>query len=310
MLSDYLLDSIPLSTLISIVLKSVIESIICLCTIVINVLLIASLLRLKYFRITQNLLLINVCFACILFSLSCVISVTLTMSVLYTKTINSYLCQFVGFLVILSCHCLMLSYTLIAFARFLTVISPFNKKIVSIHYIKVYLILKWSLAFLLSATSLIFHHQQITFQTKAKICTLKQQSPILLTYFCTGYIVPVILITLMNLVTYLNVIRARSTSSLTQTRLFCLNRRKRRNLRLLRQFSLFTIIFFLGWTPFILIEIFDKQEGLPDIIYLFALSLPSTCVFIDSNAMLYWNKTAHRQIRLWWRSLIKKVSID
>ncbi|CAF1175671.1 unnamed protein product [Rotaria sordida] len=306
-MSSYgVISSISIPILISIILKSIITYIIGLCIIIINILLIASLTRIKRLRTTQNLLLINVCCACIYFSLSCIVSVSLTMCILNTKNINSYLCQFIGFLVISSTHSVMLSYTLVTFIRFLTIIYPFNRKITKIHYIKNCLISKWILAIFLPGISLILPNQQIIFQSKAKICTINQQSPLLFIYFCTGYIIPFVLISLMNLVTYLNVTYSRQIPFLSRMKQCRLNRRKRRNLRLLRQFSFFTIIFLLGWTPFIIIEIFDKEGKLPDIFYLFTLILPLICILIDSTAILYWNKTIHHQIQLWWQSLIKK----
>ncbi|CAF2429014.1 unnamed protein product [Rotaria sp. Silwood2] len=300
------IGSISVPILISIILKSISTYIICLCIIIINILLIASLTLIKRLRTAQNLLLINVCFACIYFSLSCIFSVSFTISIVNTKNVNSYLCQFIGFLVMSSSHCVMLSYTLVTFVRFLTIIYPFNKKITTIYYIKSYLISIWMLAFVLPGITLILPKQQIIFQSKAKMCTINQQSSLLFMYFCTGYIIPFILISLMNLVTYLNVTHSRQVPFLSRTRQCRLNRRKRRNLRLLRQFSFFTIIFLLGWTPFITIEVFDKKEKLPDIFYLFTLILPSISILIDSNAILYWNKTIHHQIQLWWQSFIKK----
>jgi len=204
----------------------------------------------------------------------------------------------------------MFSYTLVTFVRFLTIIYPFNKKITSIKYIKIYLLLKWILAFLLPGISLILPNQQIIFQPKAKFCTIEQKSPILFISFCTGYIIPLILISLMNLVTYLNVTRSRQVSVLSQSKLSRLNKRKRRNVRLLRQFSLFTIIFLFGWTPFILIEVIDKDEKLSDSFYLFTLILPSICILIDSTVILYWNKTIYHQIQLWWKTLIRKTQIN
>jgi hypothetical protein len=114
----------------------------------------------------------------------------------------------------------------------------------------------------------------------------------------------------MNLITYLNVTRSRQVSVLSQTKLSRLNKRKRRNVRLLRQFSLFTIIFLFGWTPFILIEVIDKDEKLSDSFYLFTLVLPSICILIDSTVILYWNKTIYHQIQLWWKTLIRKIQIN
>ncbi|CAF1206339.1 unnamed protein product [Rotaria magnacalcarata] len=303
------IDSISLSVLISIILKSSIKYIICLCIIIINILLITSLLLVKRLRTAQNLLLINVCFACIFFSIACILSISLTISIIYTKLVNPYVCQFTGFLILSSSHGLMFSYTLVAFVRFLTIIYPFNKKISSNHYIKMYLIIKWILAFLLPTVSLILPKQQIIFQSKAQMCTISQQSPLLYIYFSTAFIIPFILISLMNLVTYLNVTRSRQMHLLSRTKQSRLNRRKLRNVRLLRQFSFFTIIFLIGWTPFIIIEVFDKRGNIPDIFYLFTLLLPLICILIDSNAILYWNKTIHHQIQLWWQSLIKKTEI-
>jgi hypothetical protein len=307
--SHEVIDPISVSVFISIILKCIIETIVCLCIIILNILLIASLLYIKRLRTTQNLLLINVSFACILFSLSCIISISLTISVLYTKHINSYVCQFIGFIVVSSCHCLLFSYTLVTFIRFLTIIYPFNRKITTIYYIKIYLILKWILAFLLSGISLILPNQQIIFQSKAKICTVSQQSPLLFIYFCTGYIIPISLISLMNLITYINVTRSGHILCLSRSKLSRLNKRRRRNLRLLRQFSLFTVLFIFGWTPFVIIEVSDRSGKLSDVYYLFTLLLPSICILIDSNAILYWNKTARNQIQLWWQSLINKTQV-
>ncbi|CAF0882079.1 unnamed protein product [Adineta steineri] len=302
-------NSVSLSILINIIIKCIIESLVCFCTIVLNILIITSLLGIKRLRTTQHFLLINVSFACIFFSLSCIISISLTMSTLYSKTINSYICQLIGFIVISSCHCLMFSYTLVTFIRFLTIIYPFNKKITSIQYIKIYLIIKWILAFILPGISLILPNQQIIFQPKARLCTISQQSPILFISFCTGYIIPLILISSMNLITYINVACSRQILGLSQTKLTRLNKRKRRNLRLLRQFSLFTIIFLFGWTPFILIEVIDKEEKLSDIFYLYTLILPSICILIDSSVILHWNKTIYQQIQLWKQILLRKTEI-
>lgn len=293
------IDPISDSILISIILKNIIESIVCISTIIINIILITSVAFIKRLHTTQNLLLINVCFACILFSLSCIGSISLTIYIVHTKIINPYICQFIGVLIILSSHGVMFSYTLVTFVRFLTIIYPFNKKINSIRYIKIYLISMWTLPFLLSGISLIIPSQRITFQTKAKLCIHKQRSPLLFIYFCTSYIIPFLSISLMNLTTYLNVVKSRQMHLLSRSKLSRFNRRKRRNLRLLRQFSFFSIIFLLGWTPFIIVEVFDKQEKLPDILYLFTLILPSICLLIDSHAILYWNKTIHNEIQLW-----------
>ncbi|UJR38132.1 hypothetical protein I4U23_030811 [Adineta vaga] len=306
MSSHPFIGSISSSVRLSVILKCIIESLVCFYAILINILIIISLLYIKRLRTTQNLLLINVSFACILFSVSCLLSISLTISILYFKTIPSFACQFIGFIVISSCHCLMFSYTLVTFVRFLTIIYPFNRKITSIQSIKIYLLFKWILAFLLPGISLILPKQQIIFQPKAKICTINQQSPILFITFCTGYIIPLILISLMNLITYINVTRSRQILGLSQTKLSRLNKRKRRNLRLLRQFSLFTVIFLLGWTPFIIIEVIDKEEKFSDAYYLFTLILPSICVLIDSHVILYWNKTIRHQIGVWWRILIRK----
>ena len=307
---NQVIGPISSSILISIIIKCIIESIACLCIIIINGLLIASLLYIKRLRTTQNLLLINVSFACIFFSLSCILSISLTIYTIYSKSVNSYICQLIGFTVILSCHSLMFSYTLVAFVRFLTIICPFNKKFTTLKSIQIFLILKWMLAFIVSSIILILPNKQITFQSKAKMCIINQQSPVLFSYFCTGYIIPFMLISLMNLITFVNVIHSRQISYLSRTRLSHLNKRKRRNLCLLRQFSFFTIFFVFGWTPFIIIEIFDKQEKLSDIFYLFTLVLPSICVLIDSSAILKWNKTVHHQVQLWWRLLIKKTQIN
>ena len=83
-------EPIPIPVFISIVLKCIIETTVCLCVIIINILLIVSLIYIKRLRTTQNLLLINVSFACIVFSLSCIMSTSLTISVVYTKQYNSY----------------------------------------------------------------------------------------------------------------------------------------------------------------------------------------------------------------------------
>lgn len=308
--SHEFINSTSLPILIAIILQSIIKYIMCISTIIINIFLITSLILIKRLRTTQNILLINVCFSCIFFSLATIISVSVTISVVHTKHVNSYWCQFAGFLVLSSAHCLMFSYTLVAFVRFLTIIYPFNKRISSIHYIKIYLVIKWILAFVLVSISLILPNQQIMFQSKPKMCTLNQQSPLLPIYFSTAYIIPFILISIMNLVTYLNVIRPRQKQLLSRARLSRLDRRKRRNLRLLRQFSFFTIIFLLGWTPFIIIELFDKNGKLPDIIYMSVLLLPLMCILIDSNAILYWNKTIRHQIQVWWQEFRKKNEID
>ena len=198
----------------------------------------------------------------------------------------------------------MFSYTLVTFIRFLTIIYPYKKKITNIYNIKIYIIIKWFLAFTLPGITLVFPKPQIVFQSKAKICTIEQHSPILFMCFCTGYIIPLILISLMNLITYINVTHSRQMLGLSQTQSTRSIKRKQRNLRLLRQFSLFTIIFIFGWTPFITIEVIDKRKQISDIYYLFTLLLPSICVLIDSNAILYWNKTVRQQIRIWWQSLI------
>ena len=163
------IDTIPLHILILVIFKSIIESALCLCIIIINLLIIVNLLQTKRLRIAQNLLLLNVACACILFSLSSILSISLTLYIVHIKLIISYLCQLIGFLIIASCHSLMFSYTLIAMVRFLTIIYPFNKKIISMYYIKLYLILKWILAFLIPGISLILPNQQIKFQSKAKI---------------------------------------------------------------------------------------------------------------------------------------------
>ncbi|CAF4342038.1 unnamed protein product [Adineta steineri] len=113
----------------------------------------------------------------------------------------------------------------------------------------------------------------------------------------------------MNLITYINVACSRQILGLSQTKLTRLNKRKRRNLRLLRQFSLFTIIFLFGWTPFILIEVIDKEEKLSDIFYLYTLILPSICILIDSSVILHWNKTIYQQIQLWKQILLRKTEI-
>ncbi|CAF0985371.1 unnamed protein product [Adineta ricciae] len=298
------IGSTVFSVLLNVSVKCIVESFVCLYTILLNVIIMGSLVYIKRHRNTQNLLLINVSIACIVFSLSCLLSICLTIWILYHRSVPTFACQFIAFIVISSCHCLMFSYTLVTFVRFLTIIYPFNRKITSVRWIQVYLVAKWMLAFLLPSISFLLPNHEIIFQPKAKICTVNQQSPVLILLFSTGYIIPLISISLMNLITYLNVTRSRQTLGMSQSKLFRLNKRKRRNLRLLRQFSMFTVFFFFGWTPFIIVEVVDKEGKLADAYYLFTLLLPSICVLIDSHVLLYWNKSISHQICLWWRVLI------
>lgn len=271
----------------------------------INVLIIIALCHAKNCRHSQNFLLINVSLSCIFFSCCCTLSISLSIYFLTKKEFHAFICKFVGFLLIVSCHCLMFSYTSVALLRFLSIIYPFNRKIMTIKYLKIYLFSTWGCAWLISSISLILPKEHIKFQSKAKVCFMNQQSPVLFLYFLTGFIIPIVSISLMNLITYLHVKRSRNMPSLSQYRRTRLNKRKRRNLRLLRQFSFFTIFFLLGWTPFIIIELFDRREQLSDIIYLYSLILPPVCVLIDSSAILSWNKPVQNQIRCWWAKIFR-----
>ena len=292
------IEPVPWSTFLSAICKYLIESIIALATIVLNGLLMVGFLRLKQCRSAQNLLLINLSFVCIFFSLSCLLSISLSTYFLSINSIQLHLCRSSGFLLILSCHCLMFSYTLVALVRFLSIIYPFNRTLTGVQSVKIYLIVSWTMALLVSTISLIpASVPHIAFQPKAKICFMNQRSPVLYIYFSTGYIIPILLISAMNGITYLSVKRSRQLVALSQNKLSRLNKRNQRNLRLLRQFSLFTIFFIFGWTPFIIVEIFDRKERLSDIIYIYVLILPPICVLIDSCAILNWNKAIHNQVR-------------
>ena len=292
---------------LSVIFKNSIESFICLLIIVLNFLLIISLVQVKHCRTSQNLLLVNVGFACIYFSISCLLSLSLTSYFLSTKTISTTQCRFIGFLLVSSCHCLMFSYTSVTWVRFLSILFPFKRKLTARPSIRLCLIATWTLAFILSSMSLILPNQHIRFQMKAKICFLNQQSPVMYIYFVTGYIIPILLISLMNLITYLSVKRSEQITSLSKSKLSRLNKRKRRNLRLLRQFSLFTIIFIFGWTPFIVVEIVDKDEKLSDMIYLYILILPPLCVLIDSCVIFRWNRTVRHHFGLWWQRTLTRT---
>ena len=112
----------------------------------------------------------------------------------------------------------------------------------------------------------------------------------------------------MNLITYINVIRSRRLLSQSDSKASRLNKRTCRNLRLLRQFSLFTIFYVIGWTPFTIIEVFDRQERWPDLVYLYALTLPPICVLIDSSVICNWNKLVHQQVQAWWQSVSQQTT--
>lgn len=281
-------------------LKNSFESLISISTIVLNVLLTISLISAKHCRTSQNLLLVNVCFACIYFSLTCLLSLCSTSYFLSKREIVELQCKFTGFLLLSSCHALMFSYTCVTLVRFLSIIYPFNRKLTSFKSIRIYLISTWVLSFSLSAISLILPGQAIRFQNKARICFVDPSSSVTYIYALTGYFLPIAIISSLNLISYLSVKRSEKLTSASQIKVSRFNRRKRRNIRLLRQFSAFTCIFIVGWTPFILVEIFDKEEKLSDFIYLNTLILPPLCVFIDSCFIFHWNKTVRNQFRSWW----------
>jgi hypothetical protein len=162
---------------------------------------------------------------------------------------------------------------------------------------------QWIVAFLIPSIPLVLN--RIDFQMKPRFCSAHKPFFMTMGIF-TGFVLPVLFITVFNLIIYYHLDKLR-TSSFTSSRknkskqINRISRRfyQRRNekkYKLLKQFAAFSCVFIIGWGVFAFISIFDTNDIIPENIYLITLSFPSLSLLIITLMIINWNKSIQRSM--------------
>ena len=206
------------------------------------------------------------------------------------------LCRIIGYLIYSFCHGTMYSYLLLSINRFLNMFYRSKQSHLSISFTIIEIILQWLLAFMIPSISLFLN--QIDFQIKPRFCSARK--PFFMTLgILTGFFLPVIFITIFNLIIYFRINKLRTHEHLSfrktkSNRLY--NRENKTKSKLLRQFATFSFVFVIGWGFFACISIFDINDIVPESIYLITLSFPSVSLLIITLMIIHWNKPVKKSL--------------
>jgi hypothetical protein len=161
------------------------------------------------------------------------------------------------------------------------------------------IILQWFLSFIIPSMPLFLN--QIDFQLKPRFCSARK--PFFMTLgILTGFLLPVIFITIFNLIIYFRINKLRTNAHLSsgkkrknKSNRFS-HRRNKKKSKLLRQFAAFSFVLIIGWGFFALISIFDINDIVPESIYVITLSFPSFSLLIITLMIINWNKSIKKSI--------------
>ncbi len=197
----------------------------------------------------------------------------------------------------------MYSYLLLSINRVLNIFYRSKNHYLSIKFIILEIIFQWFLAFLISLIPLVLN--RIDFQIKPRVCSAHKPFFMTLGIF-TGFFLPVIFITVFNLIIYFRLEKLRTNIflSLRKTKSKQLNqicrrfykRRNEKKFKLLRQFAAFSCVFIIGWGLFAFISIFDTNDIVSENIYLITLSFPSLSLLIITLMIINWNKSIKKSM--------------
>ncbi|CAF3384479.1 unnamed protein product [Rotaria sp. Silwood1] len=290
----------------SLLLRAVIEYLFSIITILLNILLIVAIIRLRTLWTPHNILLVNSALNLTCSCFTFMISVTIALQYSMNHYINMELCRIIGYLISSFCHGIMYSYLLVSINRFLNALFCLHKCYLSMKFIIFEIILQWFLAFLIPSIPLFLN--QIEFQIKPRFCSARKPFYMTLGIF-TGFFLPVIFITVFNLIIYFHINKLRTDFRVSfrqkqkcELNKFyqisdCLhNRQNKQNVKLLHQFSAFSYVFVIGWGFFACISIFDLNDTVPESIYLITLSFPAVSLFIITLMIIKWNKSIKTSI--------------